>query len=124
MELGKNIVDGMSTSDHAQDLSSEDEGVDDEDMELDECVRGLASIMSKRNPLGKSWGREVPPVCRGRGRHIYRDKVIVRWLDFSGTPEGWVKIQKRILLEMQLMITSYISWVYRKQRKALSLLLT
>ena len=70
MDLGKKMVDGVPTPDHAQDLSSEDEGVDDEDVELDECIRGLASIMGKRNPIGKSWGRGIP-VGRGRGRHVY-----------------------------------------------------
>ena len=48
---------------HIQDLSSEDEGVDVEDYELIECMKGLASIMSKSNSLGRSFGR-------GRGRNF------------------------------------------------------
>ena len=43
--------------------SSEDEGVDVEDYELIECMKGLASIMSKSNSLGRSFGR-------GRGRNF------------------------------------------------------
>ena len=39
---------------HIQDLSSEDEGVDVEAYELFECMKGLASIMSKSNSLGRS----------------------------------------------------------------------
>ena len=58
------------TLDHVQDLSSEDEGMDEDDIELDECIRGLASIMSKRNPIRSSRGRDLY-VGRGRGRHIY-----------------------------------------------------
>ena len=46
--------------------------MDDSDVELDECIRGLAGIMSKRNPIGKSWGRGISVGRgRGRGRHIY-----------------------------------------------------
>ena len=72
VEMGKNGKDDMTTPDHIQDLSSEDEDMDDEDAELDDCIRGLASIMSKRNPVRKSWGRGFNMGRgRGRGRHIY-----------------------------------------------------